>query len=190
MRGKSALRIALSFVLVSFAMAAPASTLHYGISTAADEELGVTSVRPQGWVEYPPRVYRRAAGANDLATFAQRRGAPGLTRDEVLAMIPTYGAELRPAGCRETDWCMWDLYVAESHLWGLGRLSIEVAVTEIEGIAHVMMLQAQGDDFATLRDAVFTPALAAVRPLEAPIPPGPETPEDAAYPVSEPLVLR
>ena len=179
--------VSLALALVSLTMAIPAAASDPGMAPIVDEELGVTGARPQGWFEYPPRVYRRSPGTGDLVAFVQRRSAPGLTPAEVIAAIPAYGARFEAVGCRETEWCAWDLYRAESDMWGVGRLVIEAALAEVDGTIYVTILQAPGDEFAALRDAVQTPALATMRPT---VTSNPLEPEDVAYPPSEPLVAR
>jgi hypothetical protein len=148
----------------------PASAFDSGLAPVIDEELGVTGVRPEGWAEYPPRVYRRAPGTSDLTTFVLRRCGQGLTPDEAIAAVPTYGAELEPAGCCTTDWCAWDLYRAESSVWGCGRLVIEVALATTDRGTYVMLLQATPPEFDQLRAEVFEPALRALAPVAPPAP--------------------
>lgn len=161
-----------------------------GVAIFVDEELGVTGARPLGWAEYPPRVYRRAPGTSDLTTFVQRRCARGVSPDEALTAIPTYGALPKPSGCCPTDWCVWNLYRAESHVWGVGRVIIEIALTEIEGTIYVTALQAPADDYAALREAVLQPALTTMMPSRPTDPLRIEEPEDAAYPQPVPLAAR
>ncbi|MBN1425199.1 hypothetical protein JXA88_11650 [Candidatus Fermentibacteria bacterium] len=187
----SALRMCAGLALVSLITAFPTEARGSGITAVVDEELGVIAARPSGWTEYPPRVYRRAPGTDDPSTFIQRRCAPGMTPDEIVATLPSFGALMEPAGCCRTEWCAWDLYRAEPTVWGLGRLVIEAALTELDGTVFITLLQASAQDYPALRETVLAPALATMKrtPTTDPAQPS-EEPEDAAFPLPGPLVAR
>lgn len=187
---RSAILTVATLSLLGPGMAVPPAVANPGTVSVVDGELGVVYLRPMGWTEYPPRVYRRDPGTCDLATFAVRRCAPSLSPERVVALIPAYGARLEPAGRCRTERGAWDLYRATPHLRGLCRLVIEVAVTELEGTTYVALLQAREEEYAALRDALFEPTLATMVRTSRTGPRRPEEPEDVPCPSTEPIAAR
>ncbi len=63
----------------------------------------------------------------------------------------------------ETETFTWTVYHIDFEQAGLS-LGIDVALTELDGVAYVALLQTSADEYEALAEAVFTPALQALAP--------------------------
>ncbi|MBN2472031.1 MAG: beta-lactamase family protein [Anaerolineae bacterium] len=133
-----------------------------------DAMFGLQGLVPEGWSQASPGVYARGAGMGDLTTLIQQ-AAPGITADELAtALLPNLGLEAlpEPSGTLETAAYTWTLYDISVDMSGL-VIKVALALAEDDAGVTLVLLQALEDDFDSLVDAVYTPALEALAPLAA-----------------------
>jgi CubicO group peptidase (beta-lactamase class C family) len=137
----------------------------------SNDAMGIQGLVPQGWQEVAPGVYARSSGPTDLVSIVQQ-AAPGTTAEQIADLLKTQlGFEELPApgDSLETDAFVWDLYQIEIEVPGVGSVMIALALAETEQGVYLVLLQASPDEYETLHEAVFVPAvkaLAATAPEE------------------------
>jgi len=132
------------------------------------EEFGISGVVPAGWNEAAPGTFMRGTPPADLTTLIQKSYAD-TTIDELIAqLLPALGLEELPesVGSTETAFFTWDLYEIEVEVPGVGTVMVDMALAEADSTAYLVLLQALADDYDTLHEAVFLPAVDALAPLE------------------------
>jgi hypothetical protein len=130
------------------------------------ETFGFEGVKPAGWAEIAPGVYNRGQGSTDAARLIQQ-AAPGATADELKTALAgqLQLSELPDSsGAVETDALAWDLYEVEVDAPPVGKITVTIALAQTDEAAYVLLLQARADEAEALREAVFMPALQALRP--------------------------
>jgi len=132
-----------------------------------NEDFGIGGVVPEGWAEIAPGVYARGQGPTDLTRLIQQ-AAPGATAAQITAaLLPQLGIEELPesSGTHESAAFEWNLYVIEVEVPRVGTVVVDLALTETDAAAYVVLLQAQPADYEALHEAVFLPAVDALAPL-------------------------
>ncbi len=142
-----------------------------------DETFGLQGLIPDGWTKAGPGVYARGSGALDVTSLILQ-AAPGMTADAlggVLARQLRLDSLPEDPATLETEAFTWTVYHIDFEQGGLS-LGIDVALTEMDGVAYVALLQTSADEYEALAEAVFTPALQALAPY------APEATEAEALP--------
>lgn len=139
---------------------------------------GISGVRPADWPEVQPGTYGRDSASGDPTALFQQALAGG--------RIETLQQSLRP-GLRVDTWPEADeTVITDALTWELYQIDVETpqitvrtmtALAQGEGVAYLVLLQALPDDFEMLVEAVFMPAVEALRPIAR----EPEPVEDLPY---------
>jgi len=122
---------------------------------------------PEGWTEVQSGVYTRGSSASDNTLVIQKSYA-GITMDALIeALLP--GLQLaalpEPTGQYETDFYTWTLYQTSITAPGVGTFIVDLAMTELDGVPHLVLLQAEKGE-EELHDVIFLPLVEALAPLE------------------------
>jgi CubicO group peptidase (beta-lactamase class C family) len=140
--------------------------------------MDIKGVAPDGWTEAAPGVYARRASATDLTTVIQQAAA-GATTDQIATqLLPSLGLEELPesAGEFESPAFTWQLYQVEVDVPTLGTVMVDLGLAQTERDAYIVLLQTLADEYDSLHDSVFMPALEAFAPLSEAA--SAETPEE------------
>lgn len=142
-----------------------------------DPLFGVMTVVPEGWVSLGQGIHARRPGASDLVLLAVQSAQvpmdsiwPALQQQLRLTEVP------EPTGTRTTPTFEWTLYQVDVEA-PMGTLRVDLASAAKDGTTYLVLLQGPVEGSATLREAVFLPAVDALQPL-APEP----TPDPATLP--------
>lgn len=138
--------------------------------------MGISGVVPAGWDEVATGVYARGAGPTDLVRLIQQ-AAPDTTVEQITAtLLAQLGIEALPdpAGGFESAGLTWGLYVIDVSAPGVGEVKVDLALAETDSATYLVLLQTLPDEYETLHEAVFTPAVEAFATLseeesEAPV---------------------
>jgi CubicO group peptidase (beta-lactamase class C family) len=154
----------------------PATTV---LEPFTNDAMGISGVAPEGWAEAAPGTYARGANATDPTVLIQK-SYPGTTLDQInAALLPQLGLEELPesVGSRESAAFTWDLYTVEVEAPGVGMFTVEIAQSETDAAAYMVLLQALADDFDmnSYREAIFLPTVDALAALSG------ETAEAGVY---------
>ncbi|MFN8373035.1 MAG: alpha/beta fold hydrolase [Anaerolineae bacterium] len=129
----------------------------------SNEEVGISSVAPEGWDE-------SVQNAGGLTVLAYARGTDAALVFLVLPLdLNTFmqsialqaGGELPDPQIVETDNATWSIYQLE-----LMGQSAAIAVAEIDGLTYAMQLTAPSSEMEDLTTQVLVPAIEALVPLE------------------------
>lgn len=130
------------------------------------ETFGVQGVVPEGWSEAGPGVYAREQGATDLTRLIIQ-AAPGMTADALAGVLRgQLGLDALPdsAGTVATDDYTWTLYEISVATAGM-NIRVDLALTENETGAALVLLQALDVDYDALHESVFLPVVEALAPV-------------------------
>jgi hypothetical protein len=149
-----------------------------------DNTLGISGLKPDGWTELQPGVFLRGASIAD-ATLILYDVEPDITLEELVPlMLPQLGIDAlpEPVGITETAAFSWTVY--QFTVEGIsGTLSIDLALSETDGKVYILLLQTTPEEYPTLHELIFLPALESAAPAEiisTPIPPYIE--EEVSFP--------
>ncbi len=126
-----------------------------------NEEMGIQGLIPAGWTEVNVGVYSRGSSAMDTAVVLAQ--AAPVTAEDLLALVSSQlGLEEPPeaVGEREANGLTWTLYAIT-----VQGLEIDMALTEAEGLAFIVLLQSEPGEHEALYEAVFLPVIDALVPL-------------------------
>jgi uncharacterized protein len=142
-----------------------------------DPTFGISTVVPEGWPLISPGVRARKADASDHVLLGVQ-SAPVRAAQLWPAILPQLMLEEPPdpMGTRATDALTWTLYQVDIKA-PYGEVRVAMGVAEAAGRTYLVLLQSPLEGADVLRDAVFLPAVDALRPL-APEP----TPDPATLP--------
>jgi dienelactone hydrolase len=126
------------------------------------EFMGITGVRPEGWVETYPGTFKRSGNQGDLTVLAQR-SYPGIDTEWLLEY--TLLSELGPLrslpgtfDSRQANGLSWRLYSTTVELsdesWQL-----DVGLAETETHSFVIVLLMDEEDYPTYHEGVFVSAV-------------------------------
>jgi formylglycine-generating enzyme required for sulfatase activity len=123
-----------------------------------NEELGISGLVPEGWLEVKPGQFLRMPGHEP--TLLGQVALDGATMDQVAAdwQLPA------SVGNMETPDLVWDLYGAELEWPDAETLAFDVALTESESEVYLVILVCLADEHEAMYDAVFVPAIDALAP--------------------------
>lgn len=131
------------------------------------ETFGIRGMVPEGWEEIAPGAYNRGAAPDDLVRIIQQ-AAPRATAEQLTAALTQQlGIEALPEDSEtyESASFTWDLYQADVEAPGVGTVKVDLALTETETGAYIVLLQAPPDAYAALHTGVFLPAVEALAPI-------------------------
>jgi len=131
---------------------------------------GVSSVVPAGWKSVGPGLHARGSTATD-PTIIAIQSAPLAPKDLWPALLPQLKVTQTPTatGSRDgTTGLHWVLYHVESP----AGVVADIAFAEHTGGTYVVVLESPPAETATLRDAVFLPAVDAFAPVTSEASPG------------------
>jgi formylglycine-generating enzyme required for sulfatase activity len=138
---------------------APAGLKEINLVPYASNELGISGVVPEGWVEMKPGQFHRDTPGGDPTLLAQV-AFPGATIEQVIGTM-----ELpEPVGRTTIAGLTWDLRTVELEWPEAGTLVGDIAVAEGNGGVYLVMLMALADEHEGLHDAVFLPATQSLAP--------------------------
>jgi pimeloyl-ACP methyl ester carboxylesterase len=134
------------------------------------ETFDVRGLVPEGWVEAQPGIYARGSSPTDN-TLVIQKSYPGMDMDALLeVLLPALHIEAlpAPAGARETEAFVWTLYQTSINAPGVGTFTLDLALAELEGTPHLVLLQAEESEHAEMdmHNMIFVPVLDAFTPLE------------------------
>lgn len=127
----------------------------------ANEAMGIEVLVPEGWQEMGPGVYARGNGPTDVVTLIQQ-AAPGATADQLAGvLVNQLGIDALPEPVGEVDanGLVWTIRKVEVEVPGLGALQIDIALSESDEAAYVILFQALPDEYEILRPQIFLAAL-------------------------------
>jgi hypothetical protein len=130
----------------------------------ADDDMNITGVYPTGWSREGNGVFMRDESDLD-ATVLIAQAAPVSARDllEYYAGLLEMGDVPESAGEREADGLAWTLYEAQYQ-----DQPADMALTERDGLALILMLVSEPSERDALYEAVFLPAVDALELLAQP----------------------
>jgi pimeloyl-ACP methyl ester carboxylesterase len=132
------------------------------------EELGLSGVTPEGWAIVASGMYARGDSASDQTVLIQK-SYPGMTLDQInSALLPQLGVGELPAslGQYENEDFTWDLYKVKVEAPNIGTFIVDIAQFEDSGTAYMVLLQTLAEDYQSLHEFIFMPAVEALKNLE------------------------
>jgi SagB-type dehydrogenase family enzyme len=130
-----------------------------------NQDIGISGVMPDGWVEAEPCVWLRNASETDPTHLIQQR-VGGLSRAEVitLAMSQESLAELpEHAGAVESPNLTWDVYRGKASI--PAPKVVDLALSQRENWIYIVLLGARPEEIDDLYKTVFLPAIQALAPV-------------------------
>jgi len=124
-----------------------------------DDLMGIEGIVPDGWEEAAPGTYARLKTALDQTVLVQQ-AVPGFGAEQLLGLFASqFGMEegQESTGTYETETRAWSLY--EGDIQGF---PVDIAITEDEGNAYIVLLVSNANEREFLFTAVFLPALEAL----------------------------
>jgi hypothetical protein len=134
------------------------------------ETFGISGLVPENWTQVQPGTYARASSATDN-TLVIQKSYPDMDMDGLLeVLLPALQITALPESYseRKTEFFTWRLYQTSISAPGVGTFSIDLALSEIDGVPHLVLLQAEESEYVEndMHNSIFTPALDALTPLE------------------------
>jgi CubicO group peptidase (beta-lactamase class C family) len=151
------------------------------------KDFGMRGVVPDGWIEALPGtfpgLYLSSLPEHRPGTIlVQRLEAGALLRQALAAWLPRLGLKELPerSSTRETESFAWDLHTFEAVDSQLGPRKGAIALAETEDGVYVVLLATTPEEYPTLHEMVFLPAVDALSPTaDVPSP----WPDYAGWPV-------
>ncbi len=125
-----------------------------------DNFLGVAGVVPEEWVKVNPGTYTIPTSTSH-ATLIAHQTQPGISLDRLKQDLGIL-RDVKDLGTREAGGFTWELYRASEASQGL---EASIALTEDAQGAYFIILQTGAEDYDTLHEAVFLPAVDAFEVL-------------------------
>jgi hypothetical protein len=113
-------------------------------------------------------MYARGDSASDQTVLIQK-SYTGMTLDQInSALLPQLGIGELPASLGQYDGedFTWNLYKVEVEAPNVGTFIVDIAQFESGGTAYMILLQTQAEEYETLHQAVFLPAVDGLQRLE------------------------
>ena len=134
------------------------------------ETFKISGLVPKSWTEVQPGVYARRSSDSDN-TLVIEKSYEGMTTAALIdALLP--GLQItelpEPSGQYETEFFTWRLYQTSITAPGVGTFIVDLAMTELDGVPHLVILQAEEGEYtaANMYDVIFIPLIEALTPLE------------------------
>lgn len=150
-------------------------------------QYGLEALVPAGWPAAGPGLFARGASADDGVLLAVQ-GAPIRAEALLTALLPQLDLTEAPDPVGEvtTAAFTWTLYQIDVNVAPIGIIRVDLALTQGDGSAYVVLLQSMSSEYEMLHEEVFQPVLDSVRPIarpEATAAPGqPFTSEEVTFP--------
>jgi pimeloyl-ACP methyl ester carboxylesterase len=126
-----------------------------------NQDYQIAGVRPEGWEEVSPGVFSRQHSSLDVA-LVLAQSAP-MSASSLLSQISRQvglSQPPQPAGEREANGLTWTLYSFTAR-----GVQVDMAITEEEGLAMIVLLQSSADERDNLYEKVFLPMVDELEPL-------------------------
>ena len=128
-----------------------------------DEQLGLRSVVPAGWIKYGPGIYGESARG---VTAIMQQAVPTSAASQILpAFARQFGVTIpeEPDRMLELDGLKWDVYRLS-----LDNRSTDIAISDdADGTTLFLMLTSEPEDQEALFRNVFLPTLVNIEPLKS-----------------------
>jgi pimeloyl-ACP methyl ester carboxylesterase len=128
-----------------------------------ESTMGFSGEVPDTWQQLGPGVFTPSGQSSDLNALLQQ--AAPVKPDALLNVLASQleQAEVKvtfdKVGTRQANGLAWTLYAAQASILGL-----DVALAERDNVTYIVMLQSLVGDRAALHDAIFLPAIDALKP--------------------------
>jgi hypothetical protein len=155
--------IAKTMVDVPFALAIKVADIK--MKPFTNSQLGLSGVAPDTWQSVQPGIYTPSGKPGDLNALLEQ--AAPVKPDAFLNILTTQmqQADLKvsfdKSGTRQANGLSWTLYSTQASILGL-----DAALAEQNGVTYIVLLQSLIGDRAALHDAVFLPAIDALKPAK------------------------
>jgi hypothetical protein len=135
-----------------------------------NETFGISGLVPENWAQVQPGTYARASSATDNTLIIQK-SYPDMGMGDLLeVLLPALQITGLPEqyGEHGTEYFSWKLYQTSINAPGVGTFSIDLALSEIDGVPYLVLLQAEESEYTEtdMHNSIFTPMLNALTPLE------------------------
>jgi len=124
----------------------------------SSEELGISGLVPEGWIEVKPGQFLRMPGGDP--TFLGQVAIPGTTREQITANWQL----TENTGNLETPGLTWEIYRGELEWPNAGTLVFDVALSESASGVYLVVLVTLSDESELLRETVMVPVIQALVP--------------------------
>jgi pimeloyl-ACP methyl ester carboxylesterase len=145
---------------MGYSFAVPLVADEIALIPFTDDTFGISGLLPEGWIEAGPGTYSDK-GVNALV----QQAAPGMTADGLVELLASQlGLESVPesVGEVEAENFTWTVYQFNLEIPGQGNFEFDLGVTESNGTAYLVLLQAAVNDYEALHNGVFLPVLEAL----------------------------
>ena len=135
-----------------------------------NEDLNLTGLAPEGWLELQRGVFTRAQGYNDPTLLIQK-SYPDLNSVTLLTvLLPSLGISVlpEPFGELSANAFNWDLYQTNVTAADGRTLTLDLALAERGGVPYLVLLQAEASEHEDLLmlEEIFFPAVRALAPMK------------------------
>ena len=134
------------------------------------EELGISGLVPEGWIEVKPGLFLRMP--NNDPTLLGQVAFPDATMDQVTSTMQLPES----VGSMETINLTWDMYHGELEWPDAGTFVYDVALSESASGTYLVTLVTLSDEFELLHDEVMVPVIQALVPANVTETPSVEKP--------------
>ena len=145
----------------------PGSTAQIELEPYTNTQMGFVSVVPSGWTEIGAGTYARGQSSLDQTALLQLSGTGTTSTQVAQGMLQALSVSKLPesVGTYKGASITWKLYGFDTTVQGQ-KLSIGLALADVNGRAFIIMLIASPAEFEALTDSVFLPALDAMKALK------------------------
>ncbi len=133
------------------------------LTTVRDSTFHLSGVAPEGWTNMAPGVYKRGTTDSDVTLFVMQSSP--MKPDKVLeALLPSLQLQEapKPVGTVTSETLIWTLYKEDVTASGV-TVSVDLGLAEHEGTTYLIILQTTPDEYEALHQALFLPAVDALR---------------------------
>lgn len=168
MKRKTLLMVALALcLLMALPVLAQEETPEPAVDAIVFEEFewphyGITGIAPENWGGLVPGVYSRPGDNDDIVSLLYQPPAATIAR-LVQPILPAMGLEALPdtGESIEVGDQTWTFYRLTYASPTGGPVAVGMAITEIDGLYYLIMLQSTPDEYDALFEMVLLPALEA-----------------------------
>ena len=145
--------------------AVPLKAADFKLIPFTNQQMGFSSVIPDGWKEISGGAYSPSGKVTDsTAVLMQAAPVPaetlvGLFESQLASS--DIKAKFEKSGTRSANGIDWDLYST-----AISIAEVDLAVGERDGMTYLVLLQAPKNDHAVLYEAVFLPAIDTLQPTK------------------------